>query len=106
MIKSLFPTACLCLLMACSGSKIAKSADDVSGKNPALIPACLQEKIETLSDDPSEGSPLYVAEYQYKNQTVYYMASHVATNSTQCMIVPAIFWDIRMEVLPAKAMER
>ncbi|MEP6626673.1 MAG: hypothetical protein ABJA32_01770 [Ginsengibacter sp.] len=75
MIKSLFSAACLCFLMACGGSRIAKSADDVSRENPELIPACLQNKIKTLSDDPAEGSPLYVAEYQYKNQTVYYMAS-------------------------------
>lgn len=47
----------------------------MSVKNPESIPACLQEKIKTLSDDPTEGIPLYVAEYQYKNETVYYMAS-------------------------------
>jgi hypothetical protein len=75
MTKPLFSAACFCLLMACGGSRRAKTNDNASGKNPELIPACLKEKIKTSSDDPTEGTPLYVAEYQYKDQTVYYVAS-------------------------------
>lgn len=74
MIKLLFSLACLSLLTSCGGSRIAKT-DHASVKDPALIPVCLQEKIKSLAGDPEEGSPLYVAEYQYKNQKVYYMAS-------------------------------
>ena len=75
MRKSLFSVAAVALLMACGGSRIAKSVSNAGGKGSELMAKCVQEKIKTLSDDPAEGSPLYVAQYQYNNHTVYYMAS-------------------------------
>lgn len=75
MIKSLFSVVGLSLLMACGGSRTATKTENISANDPELIPVCLQEKIKSMADDPKEGSPLYVAEYQYKSQTVYYVAS-------------------------------
>lgn len=39
------------------------------------MPKCLQEKVVSMSENPSEGTPLYVTRYTYKNKTVYYVAS-------------------------------
>lgn len=39
------------------------------------LPECLKEKIVKMSEDPSQGTPLYVTEYNYKGKTVYYVAA-------------------------------
>lgn len=75
MVKSIFSLAAVCLLFACGGSRPAKKTDAASNKNAESIPVCLQDKIRIMADEPGEGSPLYVAQYQYKKQTVYYLAS-------------------------------
>ena len=40
-----------------------------------LLPACLQERIEALAKDPSEGSPVKVTLYTWQAQKVYYVVS-------------------------------
>lgn len=39
------------------------------------VPLCLEEKIKEMSKDPSQGEPLEVRSYSYKQQTVYYIVS-------------------------------
>lgn len=57
----------LMLGASCSSNK------NVTSKNE--MPECLQEKVVKMSEDPQEGTPLYITRYQYKGKTVYYMAS-------------------------------
>ena len=67
MKKSLTIASCVAVLFSCAATKKLKDSGE--------IPECLMAKIRTMTADPHEGSPLYIARYTYKQQTVYYMAS-------------------------------
>ena len=54
-------------LLSCSSNKKIYSY-------PAL-PECLELKIKAMAADPSQGSPLSVTSYIYKQHTVYYIVS-------------------------------
>ena len=67
MIKLITISTFIALALSCAPNKKLKYTNE--------MPACLETKIKSMAADPNEGSPLSVARYTYKNQTVYYMVS-------------------------------
>ena len=51
--------------ISCTGQKKIREAGE--------LPGCLKTKIESMSANPSEGTPQSVTRYHYKGQVVYYM---------------------------------
>ena len=54
-------------LFSCASSKKSTAVND--------LPSCLNTKIESMAENPSEGVPQSITRYHYKGQTVYYMVA-------------------------------
>jgi hypothetical protein len=67
MIKLIPKTIFIVLLLACSVNKKVQGIQE--------MPVCLETKIKAMAADPNAGTPLSVARFTYKQQTVYYMVS-------------------------------
>lgn len=67
MAKSIIIISFFVFLISCTANRKTSKVKS--------IPLCLQTKIKKMAEDPKEGSPISVAQYTYKNQTVYYMVS-------------------------------
>jgi hypothetical protein len=67
MSKPITITLFIAFLISCTTNKKVQGITE--------MPACLETKIKIMASDPNEGSPLSVARFTYKQQTVYYMVS-------------------------------
>jgi hypothetical protein len=57
--------AAMLFLFSCASNKKASSKKD--------LPSCLETKIKSMTENPSEGAPQAVTRYHYNGKTVYYM---------------------------------
>jgi hypothetical protein len=59
--------AAVLFLFSCASNKKAASKKD--------LPSCLETKIKSMAESPSEGLPQSITRYHYKGRTVYYMVA-------------------------------
>jgi hypothetical protein len=73
MIKPITIFVFIILLFACAAHKKAQGIEEKEGSQG--IPACLEAKLKAMASDPTQGSPLSVTRFTYKQQTVYYVVA-------------------------------
>lgn len=67
-MKKLFPAIAIFILFAsCSNTKKVTVQSEV--------PTCLLAKIQQMTADQSQGEPLYVTMFDYRDKKVYYVAA-------------------------------
>ena len=75
----IFIAACFFMMVSCMArnaqSVQANTTDSSSLASNTMLPACLLAKVDSMSNDPSQGKPVSITRYLYRGQTVYYMKS-------------------------------
>lgn len=78
MVKFIIAPA-LILLFSCTSSRsvinTAELSDTTTSTGTIEMPTCLVQKIQAMTADPNEGSPISVSRYLYNDKIVYYMVS-------------------------------
>ncbi len=97
MIRIISVAAAL-FLFSCASSKKPTAVND--------LPSCLETKIKSMAENPSEGPPQSITRYHYEGRTVYYMVAPCCDKFNIVFDSACTILGYPMADLPEKVMAR